>query len=80
MKAVYKIFILSIILTFQGCGNSKNNTEINIQQSDDRVMISKEQFKQNNMMLGTLEEKEFPIAIKVNGMIDVHQKIRPLLI
>ena len=71
MKPIYKIVTLSIILTILGCGNSKNEADMSIQQSDDRIKVSKEQFKQNNMALGSLEEKAFPIRVKVNGMIDV---------
>jgi cobalt-zinc-cadmium efflux system membrane fusion protein len=71
MKLIYKILTLSIILSVLGCGNSENEADISIQQSDDRIKISNEQFKQNNMALGSLEEKVFPIGVKVNGMIDV---------
>ena len=71
MKPIYKIVTLSIILTILGCGNSKKEADMSIQQSDDRIKVSKEQFKQNNMALGSLEEKAFPIRVKVNGMIDV---------
>jgi cobalt-zinc-cadmium efflux system membrane fusion protein len=71
MKLIYKILTLSIILSILGCGNSENEADISIQQSDDRIKISNEQFKQNNMALGSLEEKVFPIGVKVNGMIDV---------
>jgi cobalt-zinc-cadmium efflux system membrane fusion protein len=71
MKLIYKILTLSIILSILGCGNSENEADISIQQSDDRIKISNEQFKQNNMALGSLEEKVFPIRVKVNGMIDV---------
>jgi len=42
-----------------------------MQQSDDRIKVSKAQFKESNMALGNLEERKFPISIKVNGMIDV---------
>ena len=71
MKPIYKIVTLSIILTILGCGNSENEADSSIQQSDDRIIVSKDQFKQNNMVLGSLEEKAFPISIKVNGMVDV---------
>ena len=71
MKPIYKIITFSIILTILGCGNSENEADSSIQQSDDRIIVSKDQFKQNNMVLGSLEEKAFPISIKVNGMVDV---------
>jgi cobalt-zinc-cadmium efflux system membrane fusion protein len=71
MKSLYKRIALPMILIVMGCGNSNNETEINGQESDDRIKVSKEQFHQNSMVFGTLEEKEFPTGIKVNGLIDV---------
>jgi cobalt-zinc-cadmium efflux system membrane fusion protein len=71
MKPIYKLVTLSIILTILGCGNSENEADVSIEHSDDRIKVSKEQFKQNNMALGSLKEKVFPIRVKVNGMIDV---------
>ena len=71
MKSIYKRIALPMILIVLGCGNSNNETEINGQESDDRIKVSKEQFHQNSMEFGSLEEKEFLTGIKVNGMIDV---------
>ncbi|WP_299120961.1 efflux RND transporter periplasmic adaptor subunit [uncultured Winogradskyella sp.] len=71
MKPIYKIVVLSSVLTILGCRNSNNETKINSQQTDDRIIVSKEQFKQNNMQLGSIEDEAFPMSIKVNGMIDV---------
>jgi cobalt-zinc-cadmium efflux system membrane fusion protein len=71
MKPIYKLVVLSIILFAIGCENSKNEAEANVQESDDRIKVSKDQFNENSMVLGSLEEKEFPTGIKVNGMIDV---------
>lgn len=71
MKPIHKLVVLSIMLISIGCDNSKNETEINTQKPDDRIKVSKEQFNQNSMVLGSFEEKQFSIGIKVNGMIDV---------
>ncbi len=71
MKPIYKIVIVSILLIFWGCGNSEKGAESNMQKNDERIKVSKEQFKQNKMALGSLEEKAFPVGIKVNGTIDV---------
>ena len=71
MKPIYKLVALSSILTILGCGNSNNETEMKSQQTDDRVIVSKEQFKQNNMLLGSIEDKAFPVSVKVNGLVDV---------
>lgn len=69
---MYKILIISLIFTIFSCKNSEtqvNNTE-SIKE-DNRIVISKEQFRANNMALGRVETKSFPLSIKVNGMIDV---------
>jgi cobalt-zinc-cadmium efflux system membrane fusion protein len=71
MKPIYKILTLSIILTILACENSENEAAISIEKSDDRIKVSKAQFEQNKMALGSLEEKTFPVSVKVNGIIDV---------
>lgn len=72
MKQIYKTVTFGLLFTFFGCINSESEsnttTEIN---EDDRITITKEQFKQNNMALGSVEEKAFPVSVKVNGTIDV---------
>lgn len=72
MKHIYNIFTFLLLFACFGCNNSENqlsNSE-NIKE-DNRIIVSKEQFKANNMALGSIEEKAFPKSIKVNGMIDV---------
>ena len=72
MKPIYKIIVLSILVSFLGCGNSENDSETSNQTPvDKRIKITKAQFAQNNMVLGSIEKKSFPMGIKVNGMIDV---------
>lgn len=69
MTQTYKLLIISFLLAVIGCKNSENNSK-NL-ANDNRIVISKEQFNANNMALGRLEKKTFPVSIQVNGMIDV---------
>jgi membrane fusion protein, heavy metal efflux system len=72
MKHIYKgIFIILLFACF-GCNNSENQISNSEKiKEDNRIVISKEQFNANNMALGSIKEKAFPVNIKVNGMIDV---------
>ena len=61
-----------ILLFFTNCKDSENTTDAIIsEQEDNRIQVSKVQFNQNNMALGTIENKSVPVKISVNGMIDV---------
>lgn len=61
-----------ILLFFTNCKDSENTTDAIIsEQEDNRIQVSKGQFNQNNMALGTIENKSVPVKISVNGMIDV---------
>lgn len=72
MKTIYKILALSLLFVSLGCKNSENEVDNNTQEnSDNRIIVTKAQFKENDMALGSIEEKTFPLGIKVNGMIDV---------
>lgn len=72
MKQIYNIITVSLLLVIFGCKNSENESNTSADSNaDNRIKISKQQFKQNSMALGSMEEKAFPVSIKVNGMIDV---------
>jgi len=61
-----------LFILFSSCANTEKETQkIGSQNKDDRISVSKVQFDQNEMALGMLEEKAFPISVSVNGMIDV---------
>ena len=77
MKTLY-ILLLSLMLL--ACGNSEkaDNTVLEIQDHEDRITLTKQQFEGENMQLGVITEQAFDETVIVNGMIDVppHNKSR----
>ncbi|MEN8124873.1 MAG: efflux RND transporter periplasmic adaptor subunit [Bacteroidota bacterium] len=80
IKYIISFFIIFLILS---CGesdkksetkenNSANQTEISI--NDNKIIISKDQFKSENMSLINLQKYTFATTIKTTGMIDVPPK------
>lgn len=82
-RILYKTFIISIALLFFNCSNTEEKTDPVITQqrekNDERIFVTKAQFKQNNMQLGQLEKKAFPITVKATGMIDVPPENRAIV-
>ncbi len=83
-RIIYNIVILSVVLTFYSCGEKTENhddhehTENEV-VNDDRIFVSKAQFEQSEMTLGSIAEMPFPITIKTNGMIDVPPENRAVV-
>lgn len=77
----YKIILLSLLFSLYNCGNKESQTtEQEVQEATtDVIQITQAQFEQNKMTLGTLEEKQFPTIINVNGMIDVPPENRAVV-
>lgn len=72
IRITYNLFYIIITFTFLSCGNPEKKLENSEQQAvDQRIIVTKDQFQKNNMLLGSATEKVFPTTIKVNGMIDV---------
>ncbi|WP_420603658.1 efflux RND transporter periplasmic adaptor subunit [Flagellimonas sp.] len=75
IQNLYKIVALSLVFTLSSCGGkNKASTGIesgNEEQKDSRIQVTQAQFEQSGMTLGTMEEKNVPARINVNGMIDV---------
>ncbi len=72
MNNIYKISAIAFFLLILGCKKSENKANLNPDiKRDQRIEITKAQFQQNNMTLGNLESKPFPLSINVNGVIDV---------
>lgn len=79
-RYIYIIFTAFIAISIVGCGTSEKETEtIGETSVDDRIVISKLQFKTSNMKLGSLEEMDFPEIISVNGVIDVPPENRAII-
>lgn len=71
-RIIYKIFTIGLLACVLACGNTDKETKNSLEETtDSRIKLSKEQFSKNNIVLSSLEEKEFPIGIKINGLIDV---------
>jgi len=77
MKKLSKIIVIIglPLLFLTSCGDSErktmetNNTEI--EASEGLVKLTEDQFQSAGMALGSLEEKQFPVIVPANGMIDV---------
>jgi cobalt-zinc-cadmium efflux system membrane fusion protein len=62
------------------CANSEKASDSPVlQDTDERIRISKIQFDQNKMALGSIEQQAFPLTISVNGMIDVPPENRAVV-
>jgi cobalt-zinc-cadmium efflux system membrane fusion protein len=82
-RIIYNTLTLSALLILFSCGHKEtiNNpatkqTEI---ASEDRIFVTKAQFEHSKMILGSLEEKAFPVTIKATGMIDVPPENRAVV-
>ncbi|MCL7764803.1 efflux RND transporter periplasmic adaptor subunit [Polaribacter sp. Z014] len=66
-------YILLFSVLFLACGNKEKATENSeeIVVNNNLIEISEQQFKSENMQLGSLSEQAFNTVIKANGTIDV---------
>lgn len=60
-------------MLLSSCGEKKTaeTAVAETETSDGVISITKEQFNNSGMALGSLEEKPFPVTVQTNGMIDV---------
>lgn len=79
----YTYLIILSLLSVLACGESENkNTESSedtMEITTNELIITKEQFEENGMMLSHLEEKTFPTIVSTNGMIDVPPENRAIV-
>lgn len=78
-RFIYSIIILMASFTAVNCGNGKKETIDTSTAGDGLIMVTKAQFDQVGMELGTLQEKEFPILVKAAGIIDVPPENRSVV-
>jgi len=82
-RFIYNSTILVLFLSFLSCGNSekepKKASAKVMQASDNSIKITRAQFEQGGLKLGSLEEKTFPIVVATNGMIDVPPENRAVV-
>lgn len=78
-RAIIALLILQSLI--YSCGEKKNNetSVAETEAADGSITISKEQFSNSGMALGTLEEKSFRVTIQTNGMIDVPPENRAVV-
>lgn len=79
MKKLFYFLLSTIMLLFSGCGNSEKNTTDEMQSKKGQVVLSKQQFENSGMLLGTVKTQSFPEVVKVNGLIDVPPENRVII-
>ncbi len=81
MKKLIYTLVIAQFLLLSSCGEKKNveTVESETENSNGNISITTEQFQNNGMALGKLEEKSFPLTVQVNGMIDVPPENRAVV-
>ena len=64
-------YYLLAFLLLLSCGKKKNTPVESPEIENALIRVTKSQFRQNDMALGTIQEKTFPEVISANGVIDV---------
>lgn len=79
-KAIYSLLLVQVLL-LSSCGEKKSteNSTAETEAFAGGITITKEQFNNSGMTLGSLEEKPFPVTIQTNGMIDVPPENRAVV-
>jgi len=79
-KLIYSLIILQLIV-FSSCGEKKIEDAGSAENEvlNDLITITKEQFNNSEMALGSITEKPFPVTIQANGMIDVPPENRAVV-
>lgn len=77
----YTYPIILLLLSVLACGKSKNagTSEENMETAINELVITREQFEENGMVLSHLEERTFPMTVSTNGMIDVPPENRAVV-
>lgn len=78
-RFIYSIFILICSITVVSCGNGKKEISETPTAMDGLVMVTRAQFDQAGMELGTMQDKEFPTIVKAAGVIDVPPENRSVV-
>jgi len=74
-KITIKILIIATLVIGFSCGDKEKeaseSTSKNSESTSSEIQISKAQFEENQMAIGSFEEKNFPNVVVTTGMIDV---------
>jgi cobalt-zinc-cadmium efflux system membrane fusion protein len=80
------IYIIAIIISslfIFSCKNKSQNTLqkplLKTEKHEDEIIVTKEQYKANNIQLGSLQKKHFPVLVKASGMIDVPPQSKQII-
>ena len=69
----------SLVLLLLGCGQKQDTTKESMASDPNSIEITHEQFEKNNMTLGILQKREFPLVVTANGLIDVPPENRAVI-
>jgi len=89
LKNIKWAFVLFIITTLSSCKNKETEanhdnqhrhteTEVN-HKEDDSIKITKTQFNNNKMVLGTISKQDFPTIVRTTGIIDAPPQSREII-
>lgn len=82
-RIINSIAFISVLFTLISCGNQVTAPEesqaIDNEHDQKFIFVSKAQFEQSNMALGSIKKQPFPISIKATGMIDVPPENRAVV-
>lgn len=80
---LYKMAMISTVLTMMGCADKEDKTgqaEIQTEAKvNNNIFVSKAQFENSKMALGNITEMSFPVTVQTTGMIDVPPENRAVV-
>ena len=72
MKNIIYSYATVFLLLITSCGNKNNETSSEGEQTEtSAIVVTQDQFTSNGLLLGGLEERNFPDVVETSGMIDV---------
>jgi len=73
----YIYFLLVVLLS--ACNQKQESAPETVDTDSNIIEITKEQFAKNDMVIGNLQEREFPEIVTANGLIDVPPENRAII-
>lgn len=70
MRIINQLFFVIFSLVLFSCGNSRKEMVTEVEAKSD-IQVTEKQFGGNGMLLGGLQEKDFPEMVEATGVIDV---------
>ncbi|WP_127136230.1 efflux RND transporter periplasmic adaptor subunit [Flagellimonas oceanensis] len=70
MKHIFQI--AAVFLLMMGCGDKNNEASTSEEQAEaSGIVVTKDQFDTNDLMISAMEKRTFPKMVETSGMIDV---------